>query len=233
MKAIQLRNAFEFWCDCTESSDRQSTLYRDRILNKASQYYTKRNNEEDPAKNKSGEKLSDLLKKDQSTFDVYKEHTKHIDRRNRSPSTMSTSRSTGSTKSKSRSKSNRDRSLSLMSTKSRSRSKSTRDRSLSSMSTKSTKSTRRMSIKEQAPKKMFQAMQVVEAKSMPQHYYKNTGMTTEELLDFALGKKKKQKAVNAMPSNQYFLENAKKSQNSRFRQQKINHGITSGKLWCR
>ena len=110
MKAIQLRNAFDFWCDCTESSDRQSTLYRDRILNKASQYYTKRNDEEDPAKNKSGEKLSNLLKKDQSTFDVYKDHTKHIDRRNRSPSTMSTSRSTGSTKSKSRSKSNRDRS---------------------------------------------------------------------------------------------------------------------------
>ena len=235
MKAIQLRNAFESWCDCTESGDRHSTLYRDRILNNASQYYTKRNNEEDKlsTKNKSEEKLSNLLKKgQQSTFDVYKDHTKHIDRRNRLPSTMSTSRSTGSTKSKS----TRDRSLSSMSTKSRaSRSKSTRDRSLSSMSTKSTKSTRRMSIKEQAPKQMFQTMKKVEAKSMPQHYYKNTGMTTEELLDFALGKKNKQKAVNAgkMPSNQYFLENARKSQDSRFRQQKVKHGITSGKLWCR
>ena len=92
-----------------------------------------------------------------------------------------------------------------------------------------------MSIKEQAPKQMFQTMKKVEAKSMPQHYYKNTGMTTEELLDFALGKKNKQKAVNAgkMPSNQYFLENARKSQDSRFRQQKVKHGITSGKLWCR
>ena len=54
MKAIQLRNAFEFWCDCTESSDRQSTLYRDRILNKASQLMLRRSNaREEMHKNKA------------------------------------------------------------------------------------------------------------------------------------------------------------------------------------
>ena len=99
---------------------------------------------------------------------------------------------------------------------------------------RSSSADRRLSIREQVPSKMIVKIQVVSSQKSPPtpRHYKNTGMTAEELLKFALGKKENtSKKIKRIPSKKYFLQRAKQK-DFRYRTQKVN-AILPGKLWCR
>ena len=103
---------------------------------------------------------------------------------------------------------------------------------MSKMSSKSKQySKRRLSIREQAPRKMLDTINIVSEKRST-HIYKNTGLSADELLDLALGfkknKNKMHRSLQKIPSKSYFLNKAK-SEDLRFRAKAVH--AQSGRTW--
>ena len=107
---------------------------------------------------------------------------------------------------------------------------------------------RRMSLLERAPRQMLEAMSIVQEKKSF-HVYKNTGLSANELLDYAMGVRKKNKrnhwgkskgidqeeqgellGTRKLPSQTYFFKRAKE-QDLRFRPKQVESA--AGRCWYR